>query len=266
MRGIRWLPVGAAMAVVALSAPTAGAQEKQPTANGTGGAAASVDPLATQAAIDVLAAGGNAFDAAIAAAERARRGRALQLRHRRRRLHGLPRRRDGQDQHARLAREVARGDGAEQLLHRRQGADRRAVQRQPLQRPARPACPARRTPGRTSCASTAPTRSRTRSPTARRSPREGFTVDKTFFDQTTPNIAVLRRHPVVGGDLPRPRRDAEGRRHGPPQPRPRQDLRAHRPPRRQARASTPAPSPTRSSRRPPHRRPPRPPTTRGGPA
>jgi gamma-glutamyltranspeptidase/glutathione hydrolase len=68
VRGIRWLPVGAAMAVVALSAPVAGAQEKTPTANGRGGAAASVDPLATQAAIDVLADGGNAFDAAIAAA------------------------------------------------------------------------------------------------------------------------------------------------------------------------------------------------------
>jgi gamma-glutamyltranspeptidase / glutathione hydrolase len=68
MRGIHWLPVGAAMAVVALSAPTAGAQVRQPTATGTGGAAASVDPLATQAATDVLARGGNAFDAAIAAA------------------------------------------------------------------------------------------------------------------------------------------------------------------------------------------------------
>jgi gamma-glutamyltranspeptidase/glutathione hydrolase len=56
------------MAVVALSAPAAGAQEKQATANGRGGAASSVDPLATQAAIDVMAAGGNAFDAAIAAA------------------------------------------------------------------------------------------------------------------------------------------------------------------------------------------------------
>jgi gamma-glutamyltranspeptidase/glutathione hydrolase len=54
--------------VVALSAPVAAAQVKQPTANGTRGAAASVDPLATQAAIDVLAAGGNAFDAAVAAA------------------------------------------------------------------------------------------------------------------------------------------------------------------------------------------------------
>ena len=68
MRGIRWLPVAAAMAAVALTAPSARAQEKQATANGSGGAAASVDPLATQAAIDVLKAGGNAFDAAVAAA------------------------------------------------------------------------------------------------------------------------------------------------------------------------------------------------------
>jgi gamma-glutamyltranspeptidase/glutathione hydrolase len=68
MMRLRWLPVGAAMAVVALSAPPARAQDKLPTATGTGGAAASVDPLATNAAIDVLARGGNAFDAAIAAA------------------------------------------------------------------------------------------------------------------------------------------------------------------------------------------------------
>jgi gamma-glutamyltranspeptidase/glutathione hydrolase len=41
---------------------------KTPTAVGSGGSASSVDPLATQTAIDVLRSGGNAVDAAIAAA------------------------------------------------------------------------------------------------------------------------------------------------------------------------------------------------------
>ena len=41
---------------------------KQATATGTGGAAASVDALATDAAIDILDKGGNAIDAAVAAA------------------------------------------------------------------------------------------------------------------------------------------------------------------------------------------------------
>src|SRR4051812_28761382 len=44
------------------------APPKTPTAVGTGGSAAPVDPLATQAAIDVLRSGGNAVDAAVAAA------------------------------------------------------------------------------------------------------------------------------------------------------------------------------------------------------
>jgi gamma-glutamyltranspeptidase / glutathione hydrolase len=63
------LPV---LAAALLAAPAAAHQTptptKQPTAVGAGGAAASVDPQATQAAIDVLRRGGNAIDAAVGAA------------------------------------------------------------------------------------------------------------------------------------------------------------------------------------------------------
>ena len=41
---------------------------KTAVAEGTGGSAATVDPLATQAAIDTMRSGGNAVDAAVAAA------------------------------------------------------------------------------------------------------------------------------------------------------------------------------------------------------
>src|SRR6187431_2455041 len=55
--------------LVVLAPQTAGAQEpKQPTAVGSGGSAASVDVDGTRAAIQALKDGGNAVDAAVAAA------------------------------------------------------------------------------------------------------------------------------------------------------------------------------------------------------
>ena len=63
--------VVAALAVVLVDPQMGIAQEqpvKRPTAIGSGGAAATVDLLGTQAAIDTLRSGGNAVDAAVAAA------------------------------------------------------------------------------------------------------------------------------------------------------------------------------------------------------
>jgi gamma-glutamyltranspeptidase/glutathione hydrolase len=70
MRRKRRLPA-AVLAVAALAAaPAAQADDfvKEPTATGSGGAAASVDALATKAAIGELRRGGNAIDAAVSAA------------------------------------------------------------------------------------------------------------------------------------------------------------------------------------------------------
>jgi gamma-glutamyltranspeptidase/glutathione hydrolase len=57
-----------AIALVLFDPQIALAQEKQPTAVGSGGAAATVDVAGTQAAIETLRKGGNAIDAAVAAA------------------------------------------------------------------------------------------------------------------------------------------------------------------------------------------------------
>ena len=65
--------LAAALALAALAAPAAQAGDrddfvKEPTAVGSGGAAGTVDVLATRAAIDTLKRGGNAVDATVAAA------------------------------------------------------------------------------------------------------------------------------------------------------------------------------------------------------
>ena len=67
MRAAFFLPILVAC-VLAVTASAAVAPSGPPTSIGTGGAAASVETLATQAAIDTLRAGGNAVDAAVAAA------------------------------------------------------------------------------------------------------------------------------------------------------------------------------------------------------
>ncbi len=63
--------------------------------------------------------------------------------------------------------------------------------------------------------------------------REGFVIDKTFFDQVARQRRGVRRHHIVRRPLPRRRREPARRRHGAAQHRHGQGLRAHRQARRE---------------------------------
>ena len=219
MRRTRW-PLAVAAALSARRGrPARRAQDKQPTATGTGGAAASVDPLATSAAIDVLARGGNAFDAAVAAASvlgvvepyscGLGGGGFMVIR-------------DGDSGQITTidSRETApaamKPDSF--FINGKPPTDAQF----PINRYSGLSVGVPGTPAPwdyVAAAATARTRSARRSPTASASRATASTVDQTFFDQTDAATAVLRRRPVDARrstSTPTARRATSARRSGTP--------------------------------------------------
>ena len=219
------LPIFAALAGTATAAT---APSGPPTAIGTGGAAATVETLATQAAIDTLRRGGNAVDAAVTAAA----------------VLGVTE-----------PFSCGIGGGGFLLLRTAGGAVTSIDHRETAPAHMRvdsfwengaplPFTPARYSglsvgvPGTVAGWADALHRYGTISladalAPAIRIAREGFVIDATFFDADPRERRLLRRRPRVRRALPRPRRDAEGRRHRLPQPGPRARVRADRAPRRE---------------------------------
>ena len=221
--------LAAAVLAAALAAPVAQAGHrdefvKEPTAVGSGGAAGTVDALATKAAIDTLQARRQRGRRDGGGGRRARRDRAVLGRHRRRRLHGHP--------HA-AAASVTTIDGREKAPAAMrpdsffENGAALAFDAGALERPVGRRAGHRRAVGRGArplrhdlAAQGAAAGHRGRPPRLHRRP-----------DLRRPDDAVrrlLQRRPVDGGDLPRPGRHAARRRQHAAQPGPGAHVRADR--------------------------------------
>ena len=257
-RLLRSLVVLLVVGVAALAARVgAVAGPGPPTAIGTGGAAATVETLATQAAIETLRAGGNAVDAAVTAAavlgvtepfSCGIGGGGFMV---------IYRASDRQRDDDRRPRERPGRDAPRLLLGERQRRSR-STTRATAASPSECREPSRR--GTRRWSATARSRSRTALAPGIRVARDGFVVDQTFFDQTQANVDWFDDIPAIGGALPRSGRDAARRRHRLPQPGSRTHLRADRAPRGEGllprrgrgRARRDRPAPARLADRQPH--------------
>ncbi len=219
----------AAAATAALAAPAAQAGhgqdrfEKEPTAVGSGGAAATVDALATKAAIDTLRRGGNAVDATVAAAGvlgvtepfsagiggggfmviRTPHGKVTTI-------DGREKAPDAMNPSSFFENGVALSFNDARYSGLSAGVPGTVEQwDEALDRYGSMSLRKLLQPGIDVA-------------------RRGFEVDQTFVDQTTAQRRLLQRHPVHGRDLPRRGRHPARRRHHATQPRPRAHVRADR--------------------------------------